>query len=449
MRWLLLKDMQIMRRSPLLTALLVIYPIVIAVLVGFALSRGPDAPRVAVLNEVSPDATLALGGEDVDVLGARSELCRRLECVFVDDRETAREKVASGEVLGALVIPEDLLDRLRSLGGLTPQQPVVEVLVNEEDPLKGQLVDDRIAAVLADANLEVSRRVAEISVSYLDVLLAGGSFDFLGQTVEILGLENSERILRSIESGLPPGSVERQALERVTLFSRVARENLDVADALLGAVSEPIVVEKEVVSGRAPSLDVFAIAIAATLTLMFVTVLLVAGSLALEREENAFTRLTRGLVGKTALLVEKLTLGVVVSLAVTLLMLAGLSIFVTLDWGRFGAWMPAIVAGGAGFAAFGAAIGGAARDVRASSLLAFMTALPIAFISLVPSGTVSPGLFNVIEVVAFVFPFDAALRALEGALDSTGPNVWLAVAHLAGLTLAYAALARLTLRRFE
>ena len=52
MRWLLLKDLQILRRSPLVTALLVIYPVVIAVLVGFALSRGPDKPRVAFLNEV-------------------------------------------------------------------------------------------------------------------------------------------------------------------------------------------------------------------------------------------------------------------------------------------------------------------------------------------------------------------------------------------------------------
>ena len=59
---------------------------------------------------------------------------------------------------------------------------------------------------------------------------------------------------------------------------------------------------------------------------MFVTVLLVAGSLALEREENAFPRLTRGLVGRTALLVEKVGLGVVLSLVVTLLMLAGLSL---------------------------------------------------------------------------------------------------------------------------
>ena len=50
------------------------------------------------------------------------------------------------------------------------------------------------------------------------------------------------------------------------------------------------------VGGASPPLEIFAIAVAATLTLAFVVVLLVAGSLALEREENAFPRLTRGLV---------------------------------------------------------------------------------------------------------------------------------------------------------
>ncbi len=56
------------------------------------------------------------------------------------------------------------------------------------------------------------------------------------------------------------------------------------------------------VNGSSPPLEIFAIAVAATLTLAFVTVLLVAGSLALEREENAFPRLTRGLVSRAALL---------------------------------------------------------------------------------------------------------------------------------------------------
>ncbi|MEA2184942.1 MAG: hypothetical protein QOF69_4127, partial [Solirubrobacteraceae bacterium] len=34
MRWLLLKDLQILRRSPLLVGLLVIYPVAIALLIG-------------------------------------------------------------------------------------------------------------------------------------------------------------------------------------------------------------------------------------------------------------------------------------------------------------------------------------------------------------------------------------------------------------------------------
>ena len=80
-------------------------------------------------------------------------------------------------------------------------------------------------------------------------------------------------------------------------FAELAQDNLDFALPLLGAVAQPIEVEKVVVSEATASLDSFAIAVAVTVTLMFVTVLLVAGSLALEREENAFTRITRGAVG--------------------------------------------------------------------------------------------------------------------------------------------------------
>ena len=68
MRWLLIKDLQILRRSRLLLALLVIYPIVIAVLIGFALSRGPDKPRVAFVNLVpAAQNEIDLAGEEVDV----------------------------------------------------------------------------------------------------------------------------------------------------------------------------------------------------------------------------------------------------------------------------------------------------------------------------------------------------------------------------------------------
>jgi ABC-type multidrug transport system permease subunit len=240
----------------------------------------------------------------------------------------------------------------------------------------------------------------------------------------------------------------RPALEEVAEFASEARDNLDVAKPLLDRLAQPIAVNKVVVGGESPPLEVFAIAVAATFTLAFVVVLLVAGSLALEREENAFPRLTRGLVSSTGLLGEKVLLGMAVGLAVTLLMLAGMAIFVPLEWGRFGLWLVAIVASGAALGAAGAALGAAAREVRAVSLLAFMVTLPVAFLSLIPSGTVGPALDGVIEVIAALFPFKPALQAMTAALDPAGPGIAAALLHLGILIAAYGLLARFALRRF-
>ncbi len=448
MRWLFLKDVQIMRRSPLLTAILVIYPIAIAVLIGFALSRGPARPRVAFLNQIPAGTPLVIGGHQLDITGARGELCSRIDCIDVSSEEQARQMVESGDVLAALILPKDFIDDIESLASLTPSQPTVKVLVNEEDPVKANLVDDRISALITQANLKLSKKVTRLAANYLTLLLRGGHLSLLGQTLNVLGLKNTQRILEAIEPELPPDSPFAGALQRVITFARLARQNLDLANPLLSSIAHPIQVDKEVVSGSPPSLDAFAISVAATVTLMFATVLLVAGSLALEREENAFARLTRGLVAKWALLAEKIALGIALSIVVTLLMLAGLSLFVSIDWGRFALILAAIVAGGAGFAAFGAAIGAAAREVRASSLLAFMISLPIAFISLVESGTVSPALYDVIKVVRAIFPFGPALDAMSGALEAGGPALGLPVLHLAILAAAYGVLARIAIRRF-
>ena len=75
MRWLLLKDLQILRRSPLLVALLVVYPIVIAVLFGLALSGGPEKPRVAFATEGRETALLSMRGAcSVTVDGTRYDI---------------------------------------------------------------------------------------------------------------------------------------------------------------------------------------------------------------------------------------------------------------------------------------------------------------------------------------------------------------------------------------
>jgi ABC-2 type transport system permease protein len=237
-------------------------------------------------------------------------------------------------------------------------------------------------------------------------------------------------------------------VDQVISFARLAQQNLGFADELLSSVRQPIAVDKQVINGDVPALDTFAIAVATAVTLMFVTVLLVAGSLSLEREENTFNRLTRGLVGRMALLLEKVGLGTICSLVVALLLLAVLTVFVTIDWNRVYLFVPAILLTGAAFSAMGATIGAAAREVRVSALLAFALSLPIAFLSLVPSGTVSKSLYDVIRLISGAFPFRPALDALSGALAEGGPDLGLPFLHLALLTLGYLLLARLALRRF-
>jgi ABC-2 type transport system permease protein len=446
-RWLLLKDLQILRRSPLQAVLLVLYPVLIAVLVGLAISGGPSKPKVALLNEVPSNARVSLSGKKLPTANVQARICEKVECVHVGDRAEAEDKVESGEVLAALILPEDLVNKINSLSTLSPGTPKVEVLVNESDPLKASAVDDKIEALLAQANLALAKRIAVEGGKYLNLVIKGGDLPVLAGAIHILGLDASAHILEAIEPALEPGPL-RTALSQVTEFAKEAGENLDIAGPLIDRLAQPIEVHKIAVGGSSPPLETFAIAVAATLTLAFVAVLLVAGSLALEREENAYPRLTRGLVSTETLLTEKVLLGIVVGLVVTILMLAGLQIFVPLEWGRLGLWLAAIVVAGAALGAAGAALGAAAREVRAVSLLAFMVTLPVAFLSLVPSGTVGQGLYDVIKVITALFPFKPGLEAMTSALEAGNGGIATPLLHLAALAVAYAVIARLALRRF-
>jgi ABC-2 type transport system permease protein len=443
-RWLLLKDLQILRRSPLLVALLILYPIIIAVLIGFAISRGPEKPRVAFLNEVPPAAqVLELNGQKIDITQYGKQIFSRIDPVPVSSEKEALDKVKSGDVLGALIIPPDITQKLQT--GLEPA--TVKVFYNAEDPVKARFVQDTIKSEVQDANTALTKQFTKIAIGYLDLLSRGGKINIFGRSLDVLGLQRAQQIVEAAQTQLPANSPLNQQLGAVANFARLARDNLNLSDDVLTSVGTPIKVDQTIVNGGTTPLDAFAVAIAVTVSLMFVTLLLASGILALEREENAFLRLVRGLVSRTGLLIEKIGLAAVCAIAVSLLMLAGIALFVELEWGRFELWIVALLFGALGFGAMGVAIGGITREVRAASLLAFMVSLPMAFLALVPSGAVSSGLYDVIRVISALFPFKATLDALNSALNSSG-SIGMPLLHLAILTLAFGAIARLALRRF-
>ena len=449
MRWLLLKDLQILRRSPLLVGVLVGYSVVVSLVAGIALSSGPSKPTVAFANLVAPDKSeIALGGRRVDASQYSEKLFAKVDPIRVKTRAEAIEKVRSGEALGALVVPADVTEKLQGTLGLSGGgRPTVEVYYNAENPLKRQFVQDTIDSTLADANQAISGEVLREAARYLNVIVAGGEVGLpLVGKVDILGLRRARAIIEATLATLPKGAPQRATLEQVSRFAQLAADNLDLSKPILASISSPVRVREKVIAGSKSSLSAFAAEAAVVGSMMFVALLLAAGMLALEREENAFGRLVRGLVSRTALVVEKVSLAALAAFALTTVMLGILGALLGLDFARSPLWLIVLALGSLAFGAMGVAIGGATREVRSASLAAFVVSLPVAALALVPSGAVAQGLYDLIRVISAAFPFRPGMQALDAAIS--GGALLVPLLHLAALTLVFSALARLSLRRF-
>jgi ABC-2 type transport system permease protein len=442
-RWLLRKDLLILRRSRLLVVLLVLYPVTIALLIGLALSRGPSRPRVAIVDETPPGETVRLGSQRVEVGRYARQVLDQVDAVTVPTRAQAVEKVKNGEVLAAIVIPPDIAARLESNLSRAP----LEVVYNG-NALEQSLVRSTIDSAIAKADVTFSEQIQQAAARAIDGLLRGGEVAGLGASEPLIGLNEIPPALRRIIAREPPGQA-RDELKRIEAVASFAAANLDASKKVLATVGSPISVTSTLLHGRRTPLNRFAVVVAVTVSLMFLGVLLAAGSVALEREEGVLARLLRGLVSRETLLAEKVLLAAGCAFALAIALLAGIGAFVALDWGRVGQWLAALAAGGLAFGAVGTAIGALAREVRAASLLAFLASLPLAFLALVPAGSVSHGFHDVIDVISFVFPYKAALQALDAAVNGASPGLVSSIVHLLVLALAYAALARLALTRAD
>jgi ABC-type transport system involved in cytochrome c biogenesis permease component len=448
-RWLLIKDLQILKRSPLLVTLLVLYPVVIALMIGFALSSPPGKPTVALYDAVpTGSGAVSIGNQKINIAHYANQLFQSITPIRVNSRDEAIAKVQSGQAQAALIIPADIVQQINSLITQGVGTPTVELILNSRDPLERQFAQQAISARASQVEQAVSKQVLRVAVNDLKQVLNGGTLQFLGQNVPLLGLRNARSIVQGTIATLPANSPLKPALMQVVNFADLAIGGLGFATPVLGSIGSPLTIKQTDLAGKTTPTDTYAAAIAVIVSLMFVGVLLAAGLLSLERSEHAYSRLVRGLITPEGLLSEKVLLSAAGAAAVTLLMSAFVSLFVHLDWGRFPLWVAALALGGFAFAALGVAIGGLAREVSVASLMAFVLSLPVAFVALVPGDAVSGTLKTILDVVAFLFPFKAALQAVTNAFTGAAPGIGWPLVHLAVLTLVFGALARLAMRRF-
>ncbi|MFT4048526.1 MAG: ABC transporter permease [Solirubrobacterales bacterium] len=440
LRYMLGKDLRLLRRTPTIVVLLALYPALVAVLVGLAVGRPPTKPRVAIVNQVpANERTLHIGGKDFNLDKLTKALYDNVDGYDVATPGEALQDVRSGDAVAAVIIPEDIVQQLES----SSSQGVITAIYDSTDPTRKSYVENTIKGLLVDTNNELTNRFTDVSLDYIDIIVNGGKITFGGKERTIKGLANGGDLIKQVLPYVPAD--QRKELEDFAQLSEGAKQGATFAQSLLKRVGQPIKLENKPV-GTNSSLSSLAVAVAVAVSAMFVALLLGAGMLAYESEDQMLTRLLRGLASRWTIVTEKTLLAGLCAMVVGTVMVIAFGFFVDIRWERVWAWWPAIVLAGLAFGAAGVMIGAASGDVRAASLASFMIGLPLTAAALVPKGAVSEGLWGVLQVINSVFPFKPALDFVRAGL-SPGYDALVPGLHLALLIAAYCLIAGFAIKR--
>ena len=434
---LLQKDALILRRSPLLLGVLLAYPLLIALLVGLVAGYANAKPRVALVDREGLPAVVEVGGHRFDVNRTIERVSQNVDLVRLD-REEAQRELRSGKVVAVVTVPEGFVGTLEGM----VSSPKLEVQTARG--LISSRVDQQVQALVYQLNRELQTAYIGTDLGYVRLILRGGEGSFLGRQFTVLGLDGAELLLRR-----SPGPHTKRLLD----FIGDARLALDQTGNALRATAHPIEIERVSGRGRAWALSADVEAYALGLTISFLALVLAAGSLAAERDENVVGRLARGLVTLGQLVWAKVLLAAAVALALGLAVALLFGIVIEVGgvaggepWGRVPLLALGLLLAGAALGALGALLGALAREARGASLVAVLVVLPIVFLGLVPSEIVPAAGW-----ISDALPFVHAVRFFSSALYDASP--WMKLARealwLGGLGLVFGALARIGTRRLS
>jgi ABC-2 type transport system permease protein len=443
-RLLLGKDLRVLRRSPALLAALVLYPLLFAVLVGLVVRFASDRPSVAFVDLDGLPEELTLASERFDVQSVIEQVNDKADLVEMSEEEATRQ-LETGEVVAAIVVPRGFAAKLRGM----VESPEL-VLRTGRGGLVGRF-ELQTEALVYRLNRLLQEAYIAANLEYVQLLVEGGEASFLGEEFDVVGLEEAADLLASLrERTSDPEALAE--IEELSNFVEEATLALEQSDETLRATANPIELATDREAGRTWLLGAQLQAYALALTLAFVCVLLAAGAIAAERDENVVGRLVRGLVRLWELVSVKVALGALVAVAIGLALALVFGVAAEAadveggaPWTRLPLLTVGLALAGAAFGAFGVLLGVLARESRTAVLVAFLVTLPLVLVGVVPEGSVAAAGW-----ISAAFPFRHAVDFFEAALFDLDPwrTVGAEALWLAGLAAAFAAAARTGVRRF-
>lgn len=433
---LLRKDVLVLRRSPLLLGILLAYPLAIAVLVGLVASYASSKPRVAFVDEDNLPPTVIVGGKRFHVDRTIRQVSQNVKLVRLSPEAAARQ-LSTGGVVAVVTVPPGFIASLKGM----VKSPQLELQLS-----KGTLssrVEQQVQALVYSLNRQLQRAYIENNLRYVTLILHGGDGSFLGRPIDVLGIEKAEKVL----AGMP----QTPKVERLRGFLHDARLALANTGDALRSTAHPIELVRAPTRGRTWVLSAEVQAYALGLTVTFLALVLAAGSLAAERDENVIGRLARGLIGLGHLIWAKVALAAGVALVLGLAISVAFGAIIEIGgvtggepWRRLPLLVVGLVLAGGALGALGALLGALAREARTASLVALLVVMPIVFLGLIPAEVVPPAAW-----ASDALPFAHSVRFFSAALYDLSP--WGSVLReglwLVALGAVFGGLARVGARR--
>ena len=327
----------------------------------------------------------------------------------------ADSQLASGQVLAILTVPKGFTSDLRGL----EQSPKL-ILRTTRGGLSTRVVE-KLRSFVYSTNLDLQKAYIEANLSAVNLLLHGGG-GVIGKTrFSLLGVRRARAEL-AVLARSPDPAVAARAKELGTFMNQL-NGAVGQVGTFLRATANPIQLVHVSQGGRSWILSAQVQAYALALALAFVAVLLGAGAIVAEREENVLGRLVGGLAGFGRLVAEKIAFVTLIAAGLGLLLALVFGLIVELGhvsggqpWQRVPLLLAGLLLAAAAFGAFGVLVGALAREAGTATLVAFLVALPLTLVALVPQGTAP-----VVAWIGALFPFGHAVHAFTVALYDTHP----------------------------
>lgn len=422
--WTLLKkDARVVLRSRLLLVVLVLYPLVIVGIIGYAFSDPKQKIPLAVVNEdvdeggnpnqaMIEDPFGEQAGPGVSISsGAIVEQLEELANVKrQDDRSGALQLLLEGEVQAVVVLPNGFVGQVARFGNGSAR---LEVVVDMSDPVRATIMENNIRGVVQRFQESVIQAKVDIVVGALeeslDVNLPPTHFAYPGFGPAIEYLEE----IRDTQQGNLTDE-QRQRIQDVIDF--LGNIELGVASSvdIVRSVAQPVLVDiRQEQSGHLFIRDLVVPA-ALGLSIFWTGSLATASLIVYERESPAYARLGVTPTARSTILLSKVVLTAAIILAQSaLILLASVVAFgtriddpiLTVALVMLSTWASI---------GLGILLSGISRDVNGSVLLSVLATFPMLFLSglfypvdFMPSGA---------QFLAGLFPLTYTVSGLRGAM---------------------------------